>query len=242
MVMLRRLLLALAVVCAACGSSVACDDARGCVAEARQADDEARYEDAYASYTTAMSFVEDAPSLYNARGSVAFKAGKMAESIADFDRAIALEPSSEPYHWQRGISHYYAGRYQDCIDQFDLHRSVNPNDVENTAWHFLCVATVSGIDKAREDFLPVTGDPRTPMREVAQLFRGDGTVEQVEAAAAADGSDSARFYGHLYLGLYYETAGDKTLAARHIRAAVDDYPATHYMWHVARIHKQLKGY
>ena len=57
MVMLRRLLLALAVVCAACGSSVACDDARGCVAEARQADDEGRYEDAYASYTTAMSFV-----------------------------------------------------------------------------------------------------------------------------------------------------------------------------------------
>jgi tetratricopeptide (TPR) repeat protein len=212
------------------------------VAEARVADDEGRYDDAYASYTTAMSFVEDAPSLYNARGSVAFKAGRMAESIADFDRAIELEPGSAPYHWQRGISHYYAERFQDCIDQFDLHRTVNPNDVENTAWHFLCVATLSGIDKAREDFLAVSGDARTPMREVALLFRGDGTVEQVQAAADADGSDSAHFYSHLYLGLYYETTGDKALAARHIRAAVDDYPAGHYMWHVARIHKQLKGY
>jgi lipoprotein NlpI len=189
-----------------------------------------------------MTYVDDTASLYNARGSVAFKAGKMAESIADFDRAIELEPGSEPYHWQRGISHYYAGRLQDCINQFDVHRTVNPNDVENTAWHFLCVATLSGIDKAREDFLPVKGDPRTPMREVAELFRGTGTVEQVEAAAEADGSDPARFYGHLYLGLYYETTGDKALATRHIRAAVDDYPASHYMWHVARIHKQLKGY
>ena len=240
--MLRRILLVLTVVCAACGSSTACDDARGCAAEARQADAQGRYEDAYASYTSAMTFVDDSASLYNARGSVAFKAGKMAESIADFDRAIELEPGSAPYHWQRGISHYYAGRFQDCINQFDEHRTVNPNDVENTAWHFLCVATLSGIDKAREDFLPVTGDPRTPMREVALLFRGDGTVEQVEAAAAADGSDSAYFYGHLYLGLYYETIHDKAAAARHIRAAVDDYPASHYMWHVARIHKQLMDY
>jgi tetratricopeptide (TPR) repeat protein len=240
--MLRRLLLALTLVCTACGSSIACDDARGCAAEARQADEEGRYDDAYTSYTTAMTFAADAPGLYNARGSVAFKAGKMSESIDDFDRAVELEPGSAPYHWQRGISYYYAGRYQDCIDQFDLHRTVNPNDVENTAWHFLCVATLSGIDKARGEFLAVSGDARTPMREVALLFRGDGTVEQLEAAAAADGSDSAYFYGHLYLGLYYETTGDKALAARHIRAAVDDYPADHYMWHVARIHKQLKRY
>jgi tetratricopeptide (TPR) repeat protein len=232
--MLRRLLLALTLVCTACGSSIACDDARGCAAEARQADEEGRYDDAYTSYTTAMTFAADAPGLYNARGSVAFKAGKMSESIDDFDRAVELEPGSAPYHWQRGISYYYAGRYQDCIDQFDLHRTVNPNDVENTAWHFLCVATLSGIDKARGEFLAVSGDARTPMREVALLFRGDGTV--------ADGSDSAYFYGHLYLGLYYETTGDKALAARHIRAAVDDYPADHYMWHVARIHKQLKRY
>lgn len=240
--MISRLFLVLALACAACNSSIACDDARGCAAEARQAENEGRFNDAAASYTDAMKFAEESAGLYNARGSAYFMAGKMAESITDFDRAIALNPQSEAYHWQRGISHYYAERFDDCIAQFDLHRTVNPNDVENSAWHFLCVATVSGLEKAREDFLPVTGDARVPMREVAQLFRGDGTVEQVEAAAATDGSDSAYFYAHLYLGLYYETLHDKEAAARHIRAAVEDYPASHYMWQVARIHKALKGY
>mgnify|MGYP000446850332 CR=1 FL=1 len=32
---------------------------------------------------------------------------------------------------------------------FELHRSVNPQDVENAAWHFLCAARVDGLEKAR---------------------------------------------------------------------------------------------
>jgi hypothetical protein len=43
---------------------MACDYARSCVAEARQADDEGRYEDAYALYTTAMTFVEETSLLF----------------------------------------------------------------------------------------------------------------------------------------------------------------------------------
>ncbi len=238
----HRTLLALVIGLAGCSTSIACDDARGCVTEARQAEDAGRYDDAIASYSEAIRFVDDSAGLFNARGSAAFKAGDMEASIADFDRAIELDPSSEPYHWQRGIAHYYADRLGDCVAQFDLHRTVNPNDVENSAWHFLCVAKISGVEKAREDFLPVSGDPRVPMREVAELFRGTATVEDVMAAAAQDGSESAEFYAHLYLGLYYETIGDKESAARHINASVAVDSARHYMWQVARIHKELRDY
>lgn len=240
--LINRLLLAFAIGLAGCNSSIACDSARGCVAEAEAAERDERFRDAAASYTEAMEYVSDSAGLYNARGSAGFKAGDMEMSIADFDRAIELNPGSEPYHWQRGIAHYYANRLDDCVAQFDLHRSVNPNDVENSAWHFLCVAEISGVEKAREDFLAVSGDARVPMREVAELFRGAATVEDVMAAAESDGSSSARFYAHLYLGLYYETLDDTELAARHINASVAEDAVHHYMWHVARIHKELRGY
>jgi lipoprotein NlpI len=241
-VLVQRLVLSFTIGLLGCSSSIACDDARGCVAEAEQAEHDERFVDAVTSYTVAMEFLADSAGLYNARGSAAFKAGDMAMSIADFDRAIELNPSSEPYHWQRGISHYYADRLDDCVAQFDLHRSVNPNDVENSAWHFLCVAEIAGVEKAREDFLAVSGDARVPMRQVAELFRGAATVADVIAAADRDGSSSARFYAHLYLGLYYETLDDTTLAAEHINASVAEDSVHHYMWHVARIHKELRGY
>lgn len=69
-----------------------------------------------------------------------FQAGRISESVSGFDRLAKLVPDAVPQLWQRGVALYYAGRYQDCRAQFESHRTVNPNDVENSAWHFLCVA------------------------------------------------------------------------------------------------------
>src|SRR5207244_800732 len=77
---------------------------------------------------------------YVRRGMDQFQWGHIKESLADFDRAIALAPKQAPYLWQRGISLYYAGRYDDGRKQFELHQTVNGNDVENAAWRFLCMA------------------------------------------------------------------------------------------------------
>ena len=43
-------------------------------------------------------------SVYLMRGGVRFRAGKLDESLADFDRSIALDPQSEAHNWQRGIA------------------------------------------------------------------------------------------------------------------------------------------
>jgi hypothetical protein len=69
-----------------------------------------------------------------------FRSGRVAESAAGFDKVAKLAPDYAPQLWQRGIALYYAGRYRDCRAQFESHRTVNPDDVENAAWHFLCVA------------------------------------------------------------------------------------------------------
>ena len=141
-----------------------------------------------------------------------------------------------PYLWQRGIALYYAGRYDDCRRQFESHRAVNPDDVENAAWHFLCVARAESPAKARAALLPVGPDARVPMREIYQMFRGTLTPEQVLSAAGAQ--PDAQFYGHLYLGLYFEALGMKDRALEHIKIAAADRFERYggYMHMVARVH------
>ena len=106
-----------------------------------------------------------------------FEQGRFAQSAATFDEVAKAVPDEAPQLWQRGIALYYAGRYGDCRRQFESHRTVNPDDVENAAWHFLCVAREQTPDKARAALLPVGPDARVPMREVYQMFRGALSAE-----------------------------------------------------------------
>src|SRR5437773_2721569 len=139
---------------------------------------------------------------YNRRGAEQFKLGHIQQSLADFDRAIQLDPAQAPYHWQRGITLYYAGRYEDGRKQFELHQTVNGNDVENAAWRYLCMARAGTVESARASLLPIEHDSRVPMMQIYALYRGKATVDDVLAAAA--GAREGLFYAHLYIGLYYE--------------------------------------
>jgi Flp pilus assembly protein TadD len=122
--------------------------------------------------TTVTAAAEQSRSLRQIldRAMADFQAGRVAASIDGFDRVIALQPEAAPQLWQRGIALYYAGRFQDCRAQFESHRTVNPNDVENAAWHFLCVARAESPEAAVKKILPVGPDARPPMREIYQLF------------------------------------------------------------------------
>jgi lipoprotein NlpI len=165
-----------------------------------------------------------------------FEAGRVVESAAEFDNVVKLAPDYAPQLWQRGISLYYAGRYRDCRAQFESHRTVNPADVENAAWHFLCVARAESVEKARAALLPVGPDARVPMREVYEMFKGTIGPEKVLAAAGA--SAASEFYAHLYVGLYFEAIGRKADALAHIKTAAADRFASAggYMNRVARVH------
>jgi lipoprotein NlpI len=167
-----------------------------------------------------------------------FRNGRIAESVLGFDRVAAALPDTAPQLWQRGIALYYAGRYKDCRAQFESHRTVNPNDVENAAWHFLCVARADSPRAAQSALLPVGDDTRVPMREIYKMFGGSLTPEQMLASAGS--SSESQFYAHLYAGLYYEAAGKSSLAREHIeKAAADRYAIGGYMHMVARVHLDL---
>jgi lipoprotein NlpI len=170
-----------------------------------------------------------------------FRAGRVAESVAGFDRVVELAPNVAPELWQRGIALYYVGRYRDCRAQFESHRTVNPADVENAAWHYLCVARAESPEKARAALLPVGPDARVPMREVYRMFRGEIEPESVLVAAGSD--PLARFYAALYVGLYHEANGVGR-AHFYISDAADDRFASvaGYMNTVAKVHMRVRGW
>ncbi len=197
---------------------------------------------ALADYDEAIRLRPQQAHAYNRRGGVRFKLNRIADSIEDFDKAIALDPRQEPHHWQRGIAYYYAGLYQKGRRQFASHQRVNPNDVENAVWHYLCVARLDGAGEARRSILKINGDGRVPMMQIYRLFRGDGSIGNVLQAARAGSPSPAAlnqqlFYAYLYIGLYHE-AHAKTEAARENIVQALDHEVGHYMWHVARVHGQ----
>ena len=180
--------------------------------------------------------VEQSPQAIMNRAVDAFEQGRFVESAAAFDELAKAIPDRAPELWQRGIALYYAGRYDDCRRQFESHRTVNPDDVENAVWHFLCVARGESPAKARAALLPVGPDARVPMREVYQMFRGTLTPERVLSAAGSQ--PAALFYAHLYVGLYFEAQGMSARALEHIKIAAEDRFERQggYMHMVARVH------
>lgn len=177
------------------------------------------------------------------RGMQRFVDNDIAGSIADFDKAVELDPGVEPRLWQRGISYYYAGEFAKGVKQFEIHKTVNPHDVENATWHFICVAKAEGIDIARKKLIPIDTkrDRRVPLKEVYELYAGRATSDDV-SKAAKDAGPRAQMYAHLYLGLYAEATGDADTAKKHMLASAAIDMDGHYMQDVTKVHVKQRGW
>ena len=202
-----------------------------------------RYPEGIIDCSVAIQGAPGDSSLYRLRGTLRFKAGDFAGSIADFDKQIALKPEAEQSHWQRGLSYYYAGEFAKGAQQFEQYQEHDGGDVENVVWRMLCQARTEGWDAAQRALLPLERpDSRVPMMQIYELFRGRALVADVMAAAKLGEPekrvlDLRNFYAHLYVGLYYEGRGSAEEARKHIFAA-EKLKNDHYMWGVARVHAE----
>jgi lipoprotein NlpI len=174
------------------------------------------------------------------RGRANFCAGKVAESVADFDKYVELSPNAESRQWERGISYYYAGEFAKGAKQFELYQTYHDQDVENSVWRYLCVAKSEGVEKAQANMLPIDRDARVPMMEIYDLYRGKLKPEDVLKTAEAGNPtkevlNTRLFYAHLYLGLWHEAGGRAADAKKHLLQA-EQHKIGHYMWDVAHVH------
>ena len=213
---------------------------RAWMLRARLYDAQREYGKAVSDYSEAIKLAPKTSDAWQRRGEAQFRAGKITECLADFDRYLELQPSERPYHWQRGIALYYAGRFADGQKQFELHQTVNTQDVENAVWHFLCTARAEGLPAAEKKLIPIDADARVPMAQVHRLFAGKATTQDVLAAAEAaprkTEAGEPLFYAHLYLGIYFEAKGRDAEAREHIFKAAERANENGYMGDVARVH------
>jgi lipoprotein NlpI len=195
---------------------------------------------------SALAADQKSPRALVEQGMAEFRAGKVAESIESFESAAKQQPSLRPHLWQLGISLYYAGEFEKGRKLFESHQTVNPQDVENAVWHYLCLSRTDGVAAARKRFIPITDDRRIPMKEIHGLFAGTHSKEDVLAAAkAGNPSDSELkdrlFYAHLYIGLFEEAEKHSEESLKHMKLAATDYTQPHYMGSVARVHVKLRS-
>ncbi len=174
-------------------------------------------------------------------GDAHLKLGKFTEAVADYDAFLKDKPKFAPEHWRRGIALYYAAKFEDGVKQFETHKTVNPEDVENAAWHYLCNVKVAGKEKSQKALIDVTQDTRVPMAEIQKLYAGKLKPEDVLAAAEKTKADtalgkSARFYANLYVALWYDAEGEPKKVRTHLTDAVEKYKIGDYMWDVGNAH------
>lgn len=193
-----------------------------------------------------LSKLKSPADVYDLRGRIRFYAADAMGSAADFDRAVELDPRRGPGHWQRGISYYYAERYDDGRQQFEGYQTVDSADVENAVWRYLCMARAKDVATARQELLKIGDDRRVPMRQIYEMFAGRESPKGVLAAAASGEMSAAErrsraFYAHLYIGLYCEALGNEEQSLEQVRRAAEKFPIDHYMADVARTHVKLRS-
>lgn len=178
------------------------------------------------------------------RGMELFTQGDVAGSLQEFNNALELDPRQKPYLWQRGLSLYYLNRFVEGAAQFREDVAVNPNDMEESIWCFICEARQIGVEESRKQFLEVGQDRRPVMRKAYQLFKEDGNPKDL-INEFKDGEPYQCFYAYLYAGLFYESKRS-TKAAKEALIAACQTPygarSGDYMATLAKVHCQCRNW
>jgi len=181
------------------------------------------------------------------QGDAAFEAGSVRLSLQLYDQAIE-SGFEEAILWQRGISQYYIGSYEDCSQQFhDNYEALGKHhDTEESVWALICEAPLVGFEQAQRQMLVIANDTRPYMHDIYDLFRGDQTLDQLKKLALESPLQDA-FYYSLYVGLFEEASGNLAEARVWItRAASSEYVVHNddddFMGSVPVVHAEVRGW
>jgi lipoprotein NlpI len=231
-----KLITALVAACLMLATSL---DAQG------QAEDQKKLTEEVTRLTEALAKTPDSIRLLSQRGDANLFLGKFKESVADFEKTIALDPAQDAPHWRLGIAYYFAGDFKKSSKQFAKYHAYDGRDRENGVWKFLADAKLEGMEKARGAMLEYTQFDREPFPSLYEMFAGKKASEAVLTELAGKGlpkDGAAAFFANYYVALNADLLGRRERARELIAKAVasgwgktaEGGPA--YMWRVARLH------
>ena len=179
------------------------------------------------------------------RGDAHLFLGQFRESVADFEKMIALDPAQDAPHWRLGIAYYFAGDFAKSARQFEKYHAFDGRDRENGIWNFLAQVKTDGLEKARAEMLVYTRFDREPFPSLYEMFAGKKTPDEVLAEIEKKGladKEGVAFFANYYCGLGEELLGHRARALELLQKAVASPlgrgapGGPGYMWQVARLH------
>ncbi len=197
--------------------------------------------------------IEESPkktALYSERGDARFFAGDFPGAVADYEKMVELEPKLATSHWRRGIAYFYAEKYREAANQFEIYHTFDDVDRENGIWRFFSQTKAYGLKKSQAGLLKYKKDDREPFPDVYRLFANKITPEQIveninKAKLTPTESQKREFYAHLYIGLNHALHDRAKEAKTHLAKAIENKWAIdagfgpNYMWHVGRVNYDL---
>jgi len=144
-------------------------------------------------YTTAIRKLPadsaEASRVYMARGAVREQMKRYDDAVADYSRCLEIEPNSDSYWAQRGITYYKAGRYR--LADADLERCLAFNDCHTSACMYagMSAERQGDLDRAMVYYTRATTMPpvgAAPFAGLARVYaaKGDFTNAHENAARA----------------------------------------------------------
>ena len=185
--------------------------------------------------------------LYSQRGDAHLFLGHFAESVADFEKMIALDPAQDAPHWRLGIAYYFTGAFAKSAGQFVKYHDHDGGDRENGIWKFLGDVKGPGLKPAREKMLPYTRFDREPFPALYTMFasgKTDDLFAEMKTKKLTE-NEAVMFFANYYAGLNEEILGHREKALELLHKAValgwnsraGNEPS--YMWQVARLHYKV---
>ncbi len=193
----------------------------------------------------ALAATPDSVRLLSQRGDCRLFLGQFKESVADFEKMIALDPAQDAPHWRLGIAYYFAGQFEKSSKQFVKYQQHEHRDRENGIWKFMADARTMGVEKARALMIDFTEFDREPFPALYDMFAGKKSTDDVlahlrEKNLEKDGAPA--FFGHYYTGVNEALHGRRERALELLRkAAASEWGKTAeggpaYMYRVAKLH------
>lgn len=186
--------------------------------------------------------------VHHARGVKYFKDGKIAESLEEFEEAVARGGTAHTSDacWERGLARYYVGDLAGARRQFEGYHRVGPLDIENGLWVLLCAAPELGLEKSRPLIPEYTNRQRPPFPALLDLYLGKGNAEAVitEATTHPDLKTEAQrsealFYAYFYLGKYLQVEGKPEEARQRFEIA-SNFQLDHFMYWCVQVELQTR--
>lgn len=174
----------------------------------------AAFESAIVDCTTAIHLGEQQFS-FGERGWAHFSLGQLDAAIADFDRALAIDPNDETTHFRRAVAAYGADRFDDASLEFSWLGDVNVSYAYYAIWRFLAQERSHGSGDRHLATFATSNDLNKWPGAVIAYYLGRLTSSDVFALAKeaeSEHDDGQSCEANFYVGQFKLLAGETSAA------------------------------